>query len=739
MKQEYNIKGMYCAACSAAVERVVKRVDGVSESSVNLATERLTIQASGEVEQKILEAVKKAGYEASLITPEQEGTLRDKSEEMKQAGRRLTVAAVFAVPLFYLAMGAMLGLPQPGFLSGEEGALWAALAQIILMIPIIVAGRKFYIAGLSAARHLAPNMDTLIAMGTLAAIIYSLTSVYRIMRGEAHAVHELYFESAGVIITLVMLGKYLEARAVGRTGDAIKKLMALAPETAVIVVDGKETEIPVGQVRPGDILMMRPGGRVPVDGALVSGSSSVDESMLTGESLPVDKAPGDTVVAGSINRQGAFTFRATRVGRDTNLAKIIDFVQQAQGKKAPIARLADKVSGVFVPVVLGIALAAGLIWLIAAGDIAIAMRVFVSVLVIACPCALGLATPTAIMVGTGRGAENGILIKSGEALETAHKIQTVVLDKTGTVTQGTPEMTDVISLGSMGGEEIHALAAAAETGSEHPLGKAVVKAATVRQMKLSAARDFTALPGFGIGATVDGKQVEIGNSALFQDRAMMSPEITAQVEILSGQGKTPMLVAVDGKLEGVIAVADTIKKTSAEAVRKLYDLGLDVVMLTGDNQRTARAIADKAGIKTVISDVRPEQKASQVEALQKQGLAVAMVGDGINDAPALAQADIGMAIGNGTDIAIESADIVLMKNDLSDIAVAISLSRKTMRDIRQNLFWAFAYNTAGIPVAAGVLYALGGPLLSPMLAALAMSFSSVTVLLNALRLKYIKL
>ncbi|HVP17924.1 MAG TPA: copper-translocating P-type ATPase, partial [Spirochaetia bacterium] len=597
---------------------------------------------------------------------------------------------------------------------------------------------RFYRVGAKALWHRAPNMDSLIAIGTAAAVLYSIYSTVRVALGDVEAVKNLYFETAAVILTLITLGKTLETVSKGKTSQAIKKLMGLAPKTATVIQGGRETEIPISEVEVGDILRVRPGEKVPVDGEVIDGYTSVDESMLTGESIPVEKKAGDRVTGASLNKNGTFTFRATRVGSDTALAQIIKLVEQAQGSKAPIARLADVVSGYFVPIVILIALAAGAAWLISGQSFAFSMTIFTAVLVIACPCALGLATPTAIMVGTGKGAENGILFKGGAALEGAQGIQTVVLDKTGTVTEGKPIVTDVALADGVGESTLLQLAASAEKGSEHPLGDAIVQSAEARGLTLVAVEEFQAIPGRGIEARVGGRALLLGNEKLMTERGVALGTMAAASARLADDGKTTMFVAVDGSPAGVIAVADVPRESSARAISRLRGMGLEVVMLTGDNETTAQAIARQVGVDRVFAEVLPQEKAAAVKKIQEEGVRVAMVGDGINDAAALAQADIGIAIGTGTDVAIESADIVLMKSDLTDVARAIQLSRATIRNIRQNLFWAFCYNVLGIPIAAGLLHVFGGPLLNPIFAAAAMSLSSVSVVSNALRLRWFR-
>jgi len=738
------VGGMTCASCSAAVERSLKKLPGIKIATVNLATEKATVSydPAGVRISEIKGAIKKAGYEP-LVLEEDSSSRTDTHREEKERRLRLMwrqfiVSAGFSIPLFYIAMGHMVGLPLPSWLHPEHFPLRFALVQIVLVIPSIIAGRRFYSVGKKALLHGAPNMDSLIAMGTSAAILYSLYSVYRILSGDGSATMELYFETAGVIITLILLGKALEERSKGRTSESIKKLMGLQPKTATVIHLDKEIELPISEVEPGDLILVRPGERVPVDGLVVSGASAVDESMLTGESIPVDKGPGAQVAGGTINKNGALTFRAEKVGADTALAQIIKLVEDAQGSKAPIARMADLISGVFVPVVFGIAVLSAVAWLIAGHTAVFALTIFVAVLTIACPCALGLATPTAIMVGTGKGAELGILIKSGEALETAGSIQTVVFDKTGTITEGRPVLTDILPLGGVEEERLLGLAAAAEKASEHPLGEAIVAAAAARGLSLPEVASFQAKPGRGIEALIEGRTFLLGNARLMTEAGIDAAALAPQAEAKAAEGKTPMYAAYDGQALGIIAVADVVKPQSAAAIAKLQGMGIQTVMITGDSRPTALAIARQVGIDRVLAEVLPGDKAEEVARLQSGGHKVAMVGDGINDAPALARADVGIAIGTGTDVAMESADIVLMRGDLDGVASALELSRKVMRNIRQNLFWAFGYNVLGIPVAAGLLYAFGGPLLSPVLAAAAMSMSSVSVLTNALRLKRFK-
>ena len=748
-KKEVTIPvgGMTCAACVGAVERSVRKLPGVASVSVNLATEKALVAydpASLRISE-IKAAITKAGYTPLVLdSPAAEDEHQAaKEREVRSLWTRFAVSATFALALLYVAMGAMLGLPIPEALHPMHHPMRYAIVELLLLIPILISGRRFYTVGFGSLFRLSPNMDSLIAMGSSAAVIYSLWSVVRIAQGEAMAVDRLYFETAGLIVTLILLGKSLEAVAKGRTSASIKRLMGLAPRTATVVQNGAEIELPVAEVEVGDTVLVRPGERLPVDGVVLSGSSSVDESMLTGESMPVEKSTGDGVVGGSVNGRGSFTFRAEKVGADTALARIVKLVEDAQGSKAPVARLADKVAAVFVPVVFGIALVAALVWLLLGESPSFALEVFVAVLTIACPCALGLATPTAIMVGTGRGAELGILIKSGAALETAGAIDTVVLDKTGTITEGRPELADIVPAPGFAADDVLALAAAAERGSEHPIGEAIVRAARTKGLELPEASSFEAKPGFGISAVVGGRRVTIGTGRHVADSA--GSAAAADLERLSSEGKTPVLVSIDRRYAGLLAVADIVKPSSRAAIAALRDMDLSVAMITGDSRLTAEAIAREVGLAgrgpegSVLAEVLPENKAAEVKRLQADGRKVAMIGDGINDAPALAQADVGMAIGSGTDVAMESADIVLMRNDLSGVAAAISLSKRVMRTIRQNLFWAFGYNVLGIPVAAGILHAFGGPLLNPAIAAMAMSLSSVSVVTNALRLRRFRL
>ena len=748
MKREVlKISGMTCAACSARIEKVVSKIEGVESVTVNLTTEKLSAYIDEEVAdvQKIKAAVERAGFGWSELKEGSQQADEDrqkKEREINLLWKKFIVSAVFSLPLLYISMGSMLSflsfLPIPEYLEPMNYPLNFALVQILLTIPVLIAGNRFYVVGFRAIRMKSPNMDSLIAMGTTAALIYSLYSTWQISQGNMGFVEGLYFETAGVIITLILLGKSMEAVSKGRTSEAIKKLMGLAPKTATVIKNGKEIEISIDDVEENDIVLVKPGAKIPVDGEITEGFTSVDESMLTGESMPVDKKVGDSVFAATINKNGLIRFRATKVGDNTALAQIIKLIEDAQQSKAPIAQMADIVSGYFVPTVFVIAIASFALWMLSGETLSFSLTIFVSVLVIACPCALGLATPTAIMVGTGKGAENGILIKGGEALETTHKINTIIFDKTGTITEGKPTVTDIITVGEIDSDSLLQITASAEKGSEHPLGDAIVKSAEDKGLELYPIEHFESITGQGINATIQGKQLLIGNIRLMQEMNIAVEAVLADADTLAAQGKTPMYIALDSKLAGIIAVADVVKPGSAKAVKKLMEMGIEVAMITGDNRRTAEAIAKQVGITRVLSEVLPQDKSGEVKKLQQEGRRVAMVGDGINDAPALVQSDIGIAIGSGTDVAMESADIVLMHSDLMDVVTAIQLSKSTIRNIKQNLFWAFAYNVAGIPLAAGVLHIFGGPLLNPIFAAAAMSLSSVSVLSNALRLRRFK-
>ncbi|MDR0530785.1 MAG: heavy metal translocating P-type ATPase [Oscillospiraceae bacterium] len=748
------IGGMTCAACAQRVEKAIGKLPGVESVSVNFATEKATVQYDPQQvrQSAIREAIEKAGYQALEINKADaadEDRAR-KQKAIKTLWTKFIISAVFSLPLLYIAMVPMLTkygvrLPYPSGLNPMRYPLIYALLEIALVCPVIAVGYKFYTVGFKALLNRGPNMDSLIAIGTSAAVLYSFYNTWQITRGVFKAVDALYFESAGVIITLILLGKSLEAVSKGKTSEAIKKLMGLAPKTALIMQNGTEKEIPIEEVEIGDVIVVKPGAKIPVDGSVMEGHTSIDESMLTGESMPVDKKAGDPVYAASLNTTGTIQFKAEKVGGDTALAQIIKLVEDAQGSKAPIAAMADKVSGVFVPIVCVIALLAGVAWFIAGSAnpglivgnsvFSFAVTIFISVLVIACPCALGLATPTAIMVGTGKGAENGILIKGGEALETAHKINTIVFDKTGTITEGKPTVTDVLTTEGSPPDSLLQITASAEKGSEHPLGQAIVLGAQDQGLELLKVDSFNSITGRGIEAQINGQNVLAGNRKLMDERDIALTALEEDSDRLAGEGKTPMYVAIDGRLAGIVAVADVVKASSQAAIESLHKMGLEVAMMTGDNQKTAAAIAKQVGIDLVLAEVLPQDKSNEVKKLQTEGRKVAMVGDGINDAPALAQADIGIAIGSGTDVAMESADIVLMRSQLTDVPTAIHLSKRTIRNIKQNLFWAFGYNVIGIPIAAGVLHLFGGPLLNPIFAAAAMSLSSVSVLTNALRLK----
>lgn len=759
--EKYNVTGMTCAACQANVDRCVRKLDGVSDVDVSLLGNRMTVtyDENRTAPDAIIGAVESIGYGASLpgsTDGAQKGGFRSEWEERQKLTadgqgamrRRLVSSVILLIPLMYIAMGPMMGIPTPGIFVGMENALISALTQLIITIPIIVINLHFYTNGFRALAKRSPNMDSLVAVGSAASLVYGLFAMYRMAYGFGHGdmalVHEyshaLYFESAAMILTLVTVGKYLEARSKSKTSDALGKLVDLAPKTATVLRGGKESVIPAEQVQSGDTVVIRPGESIPVDGVLTEGYGYVDQAAITGESIPVEKKPGDTVISATINKNGSFRMQATKVGEDTTLAQIIRLVDEAGNSKAPIARLADRVSGIFVPVVIGIAIVTIAVWLIAGQGFEFAFSNAISVLVISCPCALGLATPVAIMVGTGKAAEQGILIKSAESLENLHSIDTVVLDKTGTITSGHPSVTDISVLdASLTEDEFLAQAAAAEAGSEHPLAQAVVEKAREKGLSIPRAEEFEAQAGRGIRAVVSGRRCVAGNLAFMEESGLAeNAQARELAERFAGEGKTPLLFAADGRITGVIAVADTIREDSRAAIARFREMGLHVVMLTGDNRVTAEAIRKEVGVEEAISDVLPADKEASVRALQEKGHKVAMVGDGVNDAPALTRADIGIAIGAGTDIAIESADVVLMKDSLADVATAISLSKAVVRNIHQNLFWAFFYNTLGIPLAAGALFPAFGIRLSPMIGSAAMSLSSVCVVLNALRLRLFK-
>ena len=735
MTENFVVTGMTCSACSAHVERAVSKVDGVETVAVNLMTGRMsvTFDETKTSSAAICEAVAADGYGAELASNTDAHRQQEKQDEATHAmKRRLILSVCFLVPLFYLSMGHMMGWPLPHAFHTSFPLFVGT--QVVLLIPILIANRNYFTVGFSRLFRAAPNMDSLVALGAAAGIVYS---VITIITYDGSGMPELYFESAGMILSLVTIGKYLEQRSRGKTTGAISALLALAPDSAVVERDGREQTVPLAEVAAGDTVVVRQGGKIPVDGTVIEGEAAVDESAITGESLPVEKRPGDPVTAATINRSGYLKLRAERVGEDTTLAQIVHLMEEAGSSKAPIAKLADKVSGVFVPVVMTIALVSALLWYFAGGQsVGFSLSIGIAVLVISCPCALGLATPVAIMVGTGKAAEHGILIKSAESLETLHKVDTVVLDKTGTVTEGQPRVTEVIPFGGISAEELLCTAASVEAQSEHPLSRAIGKEAGARRIPLiTDVTGFSATAGGGVEASVHGSTVYGGNARLMTQKSI---DLSAYADVahrLAEEGKTPLYFAEDGRLLGILAIADSVKETSFAAIRELQEMGVKLVLLTGDNQRTARAIARQLGIDDVLSDVLPQDKESCIARLQGEGRCVAMVGDGINDAPALARADVGLAIGAGTDIAIESADVVLMKSDLRDVSAAISLSRAVIRNIKENLFWAFFYNAIGIPIAAGAFYPAFQFKLNPMFAAAAMSLSSVCVVSNALRLR----
>ena len=746
MNKKYKVTGMTCSACSSRVEKCVGKLDGVNTVSVNLLTNSMQIDfdESKLTEEKIADSVTQAGYGMEIPTgksekkEEKEDIVEKNIENMK---KRTIWSFIFLIPLMYVAMGHMAGLPQPSFLRGDANAVSFALTQLLLCIPVLYINRAYFERGFRSLIHGAPNMDTLISVGSGASLIYGIFAIYRMGYGLGtqnmelvhRYLHDLYFESAVMILALINIGKYLEARSKGKTSEAIQKLMDLAPKTALVERNGQVVEIAAEDMLTGDILQVKPGSSIPADGVVIEGRTSVDEAAITGESMPVEKKEGDTVTAATLNKTGFIRMRATRVGQDTTFSQIIRLVEEASSSKAPIARMADKIAGIFVPTVMGIALLTGIVWLLIGAEFEFALSCAIAVLVISCPCALGLATPVAIMVGTGKGAENGILIKSGEALEITHNVQRVVLDKTGTITEGKPVVTDIISFG-MSENKILEISAALEKKSEHPLAEAVLLKA--KGMELPNAENFAAIPGKGITAKIQGNIYYAGNRKLMQEQGISCEKALSSMEKLSEEGKTPLILADEKQVLGIIGVADVVKPTSAKAIQELKKLGIQVIMLTGDNARTAKAIQKQLDIDTVIAEVLPQDKEREISRLQEEGKTVAMVGDGLNDAPALARADVGIAIGAGTDVAIESADIVLMKNDLQDVATAIELSKAVIRNIKENLFWAFFYNVCGIPLAAGVLYPVFGLKLSPMFGAAAMSLSSLFVVSNALRLRF---
>lgn len=741
----FKISGMHCAACSSSIERFMSRQSGVENVSVNLTTEKMNISYDDSCldTDKICELVAGLSFGAeeyvSADAMARDARKKEEAEKAAELGsmkRRVILCICFALPLLYVSMGHMIGLPLPRVIDPHYAPLAFAVVQLVLTLPVVIGGRNFYINGFGSLVKGHPNMDTLVAIGTFSALLYGIYALVRIAIGDVSFAGNLFFESAAVVISLVLLGKYLEARSKRHTSDAIRALTELAPETATVTRHGETDQVPVSELREGDVITVRPGERFPCDGVVTNGISSADLSMLTGESLPVTLEEGGTVTGGSINGEGVIVFSATKVGGDTTLAQIIRMVEDAQGKKAPIAKIADRVAGVFVPVVMGIALLAAIIWAIAGKDIEFVLNVFVSVLVVACPCSLGLATPTAIMVGTGRGAELGVLYKSGEALQAMAFADTAVLDKTGTVTEGKPRLTSVYAVSNTE-DELLAMCAAAESGSEHPIAKAITEAAKERELPIPSADNITAIPGRGIKAQVGGQQLLIGNATLMEENKIEISAVDKAAE-LENSGCMLMFAACDGRFAGLFGAVDTIKPDSPNAISDLHNNGITTIMLTGDNENATNAIAKTAGIDNVIAGVLPEGKAGEIEKLKAEGRKVCMVGDGINDAPALASADIGAAIGNGTDVAIESADVVLMGSELSALVTALRLSKAVMRNIKQNLFWAFFYNCIGIPFAAGLFYAFGGPLLSPMFAGAAMALSSISVVSNALRLKRFK-
>lgn len=747
-KEKFSVVGMTCSSCSAAVERAVGHMDGVSSVNVNLLSNNMTVEYDDSLVEPsaIMSTVNDAGYSASLAgsdAPAKTNEVSQVEDEINEMKHRAIVSMVFMVLLMYVAMGHMVGLPVPSFLLGVENAAAMALVQFLLTLPVIYVNRRYYQTGFKTLWRRSPNMDSLIAVGSGAAIVYGVFAMFRIGWGLGHGdldlvmrySHDLYFESAAMILALITLGKFLEARSKGRTSDAIAKLIDLAPKVATVIRNDMEVEVAVADLVEGDIIVIKPGQSIPVDGVIVDGSSAVDESALTGESIPVAKRVGDKVISATINKSGAFRFKATRIGDDTTLAQIIRLVEEASSSKAPIAKLADKISGIFVPVVISIAITAFVVWLLLGYPFEFALTIGIAVLVISCPCALGLATPVAIMVSTGQGALHGILIKSAESLETAHSVDTVVLDKTGTITEGKPQVTDVITGSTLSEAELLAIAASLEKSSEHPLAEAIVTKGMEEEVHFKPVTDFLAAPGKGVQGKIGEKDYLAGNLSFMHDNKIDLGQLESQADDLAEQGKTPMYFANTTEVLGIIAVADVIKPSSKPAIQRLKNLGVDVVMLTGDNKRTAEAIRRELGIERVIAEVLPEDKEREIRTLQEQGKTVAMVGDGVNDAPALARADVGIAIGAGTDVAIESADIVLMKDDLNDVPTTIKLSKATLRNIKQNLFWAFFYNALGIPLAAGLLYPFYGWRLNPMYAAAAMSLSSIFVVSNALRLR----
>lgn len=732
MEKSYQITGMTCSACAGRIERTLNKLNGVDKANVNFAAEKLYVSFDDKNinESEIVSAIKKAGYNIAGKNAKSEIPAH------KKLLIRFIISMIFTVPLLIISMGHMVGMPLPKIIDPMENPLNFAIIQLALTIPVMATGYMFYLKGIKNLFRLSPNMDSLIAVGTLSSVVYGIFAITKIKNGHEHMAMELYFESAAVILTLITLGKYLESLSKGKSSQAIKELMELSPKIATVRRGKKELQVKSELVQIGDTVIVKPGEKFPVDGTVTLGTTSVDESMLTGESMPVTKNVGDKVIGATVNKNGYIEYTAEKIGEDTAISQIIKLVEEAQGKKAPIARLADVISAYFVPAVILLAIIAAVGWKIAGESNDFCITIFISVLVIACPCSLGLATPTAIMIATGQGAKNGILIKGGEVLENAHKINTVVFDKTGTITEGIPVVTDIKTNG-INENDLLLYAAAAEKLSEHPLGDSIVKEANSRNITIPEAENFESISGMGIKAVVNGKQIIIGNEKMMNEYKIKD-DFISQITTFANQGKTAVICAVDGKAAGIIAISDQIKETSRSAVSKLENKGINTVMLTGDNKQTALTIAGYAGIKNVIYEVLPEDKAAEIKKIQESGKITAMVGDGINDAPALAQSDVGIAIGSGTDIAIESADIVLMNGSLEGVNTAIKLSHATIRNIKQNLFWAFGYNILGIPIAMGLLHIFGGPLLNPMIAAAAMSLSSVSVLSNALRLRNFK-
>ncbi|AUJ29110.1 heavy metal translocating P-type ATPase [Liquorilactobacillus hordei] len=744
-REDYAIDGMVCASCSLTIEKAVGKLAGVTDVSVNLTTEKMNVAYDARAldEQKIISAVSDAGYGAKLLAgtfSEMEQQTDKKTRQLDKLWLQFIYSAIFTIPLLYIAMGSMIGLWLPSFIQPASNPKVFVIIELLLVLPVIILNLDYFKIGFKTLVRGQPNMDSLVALGSGAALIYSFFGTIQVFMGNYSYSDTLYYEAAGTILTLITLGKYFETVSKGKTSTAIKKLLDLTPKTANVIINGQEKEISLADVKLENIVIVRPGQKIPVDGQIIEGNSTVDESLLTGESMPVTKKIGDDVFAGSLNQSGTFELKVTKNQKETVLAQIIKLVENAQAQKAPIAKIADKVSAIFVPVVITLALLAGLGWYFIGGEsFSFSLTIMIAVLVIACPCALGLATPTAIMVGTGKGADNGVFFKSGTALESLQNVQTIVLDKTGTITTGIPSVTDIVSFNNFTKQSVLELATALEYNSEHPLAKAIMMYAKEYNVNAMKTSNFQLVEGKGIQAVVDSSTASLGNESLMEvNKVNILPQVKLQVDKLALQGKTPLLLALDTQLVGIIAISDPVKNSSRAAISKLQDAGLEVIMMTGDNKKTAAAIAKQVGIKVVKSEVMPADKAQNIQALQASGKLVSMVGDGINDAPALAQADVGIAIGSGTDVAVAAADIVLFNSNLLDVVTAYRLSRVTIRNIKENLFWAFAYNILGIPVAMGGLFLFGGPLLNPMIAGAAMSFSSVSVLLNALRLRSFK-